>query len=308
MAEKPIPGGVSIDALVEFLGDRVLASAVPPQLTLTHGAALTPGNAGALSFATGITEARLNAISSSASSLVFVNEEAIGLLGAPKQPALIGVANPRREFARVVTAFFASERPTGIAPTAIVSDTAIVGTDCFIGPGAYIAPGVVIGANCSIGANCVLLEGTTLGDETSIGPNTTIGHVGFGYAREDDGTPVLVPHSGGVDIGSRVDIGANTCIDRGTLDDTVIEDDVKIDNLVHIAHNCRIERAAFVIATAILCGGVRVGPRAWIAPNVSIREQLSIGADATVGLASTVTRNVPDGATVVGAPAREIQR
>lgn len=308
MAEEPIPGGVSIHSLIEFLGDRALARATPPELTLTHAAALTPGNAGAISFATGTSESRLGAILSSGSSLVFVTTEAISLLSATQQPALIAVTNPRREFARVVAAFFGSDRPTGTAPTAIVSASAIVGPNCYIGPGAYIAPGVVIGANCSIGANCVLLEGTTIGDETSIGPNSTIGHVGFGYAREDDGTPILVPHSGGVDIGSRVDIGASTCIDRGTLDDTVIEDDVKIDNLVHIAHNCRIEQAAFVIATAILCGGVRVGPRAWIAPNVSVREQLSIGADATVGLASTVTRNVPDGATVVGAPAREIQR
>lgn len=308
MAEMSIGGGVSIHVLIEFLGDRALARSTPPDLTLTHAAALTPGDCGAVSFATGASESRLRAVSSSASSLVLVNEDAISLLDNTQQPALIAVVNPRREFARVVTAFFGSERPRGVSSTATVSATAIVGPNCYIGPGAYIAPGVVIGADCSIGANCVLLEGTTIGDQTSIGPNTTIGYVGFGYAREDDGTPILVPHSGGVDIGSRVDIGANTCIDRGTLDDTVIEDDVKVDNLVHIAHNCRIEKAAFVIATAILCGGVRVGPRAWIAPNVSVREQLSIGADATVGLASTVTRNVPDGATVVGAPAREIQR
>ena len=154
----------------------------------------------------------------------------------------------------------------------------------------------------------MILSGTRIGDRTSIGPSTTIGYTGFGYVREDDGQPLLIPHSGGVVIGSDVEIGANTCIDRGTLDDTVIDDHAKIDNLVHIAHNCHIGNGAFVIATAILCGGVRIGERAWVAPNVSIREQLTVGADAIIGLASTVVKNVPDGATVVGSPAREISR
>ena len=100
-----------------------------------------------------------------------------------------------------------------------------------------------------------------------------IGHVGFGYARETDGTPVAIPHSGGVDVGDHVDIGANTCIDRGTMSDTVIGHQVKIDNLVHIAHNCVIGEAAYVIATAIVGGSVKIGPRAWIAPNASIRQR-----------------------------------
>ncbi|MEZ5268643.1 MAG: hypothetical protein R2789_08795 [Microthrixaceae bacterium] len=83
--------------------------------------------------------------------------------------------------------------------------------------------------------------------------------MGFGYARDPDGTPVLLPHLGGVRIGDRVEIGANTAVDRGTLEHTVIEDDAKIDNLVHIAHNCVVGEGAFVIATSILCGSVRIG-------------------------------------------------
>jgi UDP-3-O-[3-hydroxymyristoyl] glucosamine N-acyltransferase len=103
-----------------------------------------------------------------------------------------------------------------------------------------------------------------------------------------------------------VEIGANTAIDRGTLADTVIEDEAKIDNLVHVAHNCHIKRGAFVIATSILCGGVVVGERAWVAPNASILEQITIGDDATVGLAATVIRDVEPGAVVVGSPARPL--
>lgn len=299
---------VVAEQLLAFLGDRALAECIPAHLVVSEGAPLSPGRPGALSFANGDSPDRLDAILACDSSLVLVEPNAFAALEGRATQALAAVANPRREFARVLAKFFAEEAPAGIAPAAIVSESVVLGEGTYVGPGAYLAPGVVIGEKCRIGANCVLLEGTIIGDHTSIGPNSTIGHVGFGYAREDDGSPVLIPHSGGVRIGSHVDIGANTCIDRGTLEDTVVEDDVKIDNLVHIAHNCRVERAAFVIATAILCGGVRVGPRAWVAPNASVLEQLSIGSDATVGLASTVIRDVPDGATVVGSPANELGR
>jgi len=170
-----------------------------------------------------------------------------------------------------------------------------------------VGSGCRIGARVCIGANAVLGEGIIIGDDVVVGPGTVIGHVGFGYAREPDGTPVLLPHTGTVRIGDRVEIGANTAIDRGTIDDTVIEDDAKVDNLVHIAHNCRIRRGAFVIATAILCGGVDVGEGAWIAPNAAVREQLSVGDGAVVGLSATVVRDVEPETVVAGSPARPIR-
>ncbi len=87
-----------------------------------------------------------------------------------------------------------------------------------------------------------------------------------------------------------------------------IENDAKIDNLVHIAHNCRIGVGAFVIATAILCGGVRIGEQAWVAPNSAIREHLTVGSRATVGLSATVVKDVPDDSVVAGSPATEVKR
>jgi len=294
--------GVSPSVLLDFLGNRL-----DETVRVVGAASLSPGREGCLSFGRGQTPEQVRGIETSRSSIVLIPAPAFGSPGLARC-GLIAVDNPRREFARLVSAFFVRRVHGGISPAAVVDPSAQLGPDTVVGPGAYIAAGVVVGADCRVGANAVLLEGTVVGDGTSIGPNSTIGHVGFGYAREDDGTPVLIPHTGGVLIGSNVDIGANTCVDRGTLDDTLIEDHVKIDNLVHIAHNCRIEQGAFVIATAILCGGVRVGPRAWIAPNASVREQLRVGADAVVGLASTVVRDVPDGVTVVGSPAKQVLR
>lgn len=298
---------VSSDHVIRFLGDRVRAHNIYERSTLTGPAALNPGLENHLSFSSAQTPDQHRPIESSRSSLILVTPSTLESLGPESRSGLVAVDNPRREFARLVQHFFAEEVGGGVSPQAVIDPTAQIGVNSRVDPGAYIGPDVVVGIGCRIGANVTLLPGTVIGNHTSIGPNTTVGHVGFGYAREDDGSPVLIPHSGGVSIGSHVDIGANTCVDRGTLDDTVIEDHVKIDNLVHIAHNCRVEEGAFIIATAVLCGGVRVGPRTWIAPNASVREQLRVGADAVVGLGSTVIRDVPDGATVVGSPARQVE-
>ena len=59
--------------------------------------------------------------------------------------------------------------------------------------------------------------------------------------------------------------------------------DVKIDNLVHIAHNCKIRRGAYVIACAEISGGVEIGKNAWVAPNASVRQQLIIGEESVIG-------------------------
>ena len=51
-------------------------------------------------------------------------------------------------------------------------------------------------------------------------------------------------------------------------------------------------------------GSTVIGDEAWIAPSASLRDGLVIGKRAMVGLGAVVVKNVPDGATVMGAPAR----
>ena len=273
-------------------------------MRLIRGTApVLPGQPEALSFIALTTQTPIAELGASASSALLVSAEMFTEIEF--EGFLIAVADPRREFARIIAEYFAPDYPVGVAPTAVISPTAKIGTGCYIGPGAVIGDAVVIGDHCTIGANAVI-DFATIGEHTTIGPNTTIGHFGFGYVREDDGIPLHIPHSGGVKIGSYVDIGANTCIDRGTLSDTVIRDHAKVDNLVHIAHNCDIGEGAYVIATSILCGSVRIGTRASIAPNASILEGVQIGADAVVGLGAVVLADVPDGVTVVGNPAKPI--
>jgi UDP-3-O-[3-hydroxymyristoyl] glucosamine N-acyltransferase len=296
---RPITGA----RLLEFLGDRVFASRGESMCLIRGTAPVLPGQPEALSFIALTARASTAALGTSASSALLVSADMFTEIEFGG--FLIAVADPRREFARVIAEYFAPDKPIGIAASAVVSPTAAIGAGCYVGPGALIGDGVVIGDHCTIGANAAI-NVASIGDHTTIGPNTTIGNFGFGYVREDDGTPLHIPHSGGVRIGSYVDIGANTCVDRGALADTVIRDHAKVDNLVHIAHNCDIGEGAYIIATSVLCGSVRIGARASIAANSSVLEGVQIGADAVVGLGAVVLVDVPDGVTVVGNPAQPI--
>ncbi|HOR79006.1 MAG TPA: hypothetical protein PLG04_09505 [Anaerolineaceae bacterium] len=161
-----------------------------------------------------------------------------------------------------------------------------------------------MGSNVRIHAGAAIRSFTEVGDNTIIRENAVIGSEGFGFERDTDGTPIRLPHLGGVQIGRDVEIGVFTAVCAGTIDPTVIEDDVKVDNLVHIAHNCVVEKGAMVIACAELSGSARVGQRSWVGPNASVIESRRIGEGATVGIGAVVIKDVEPGATVAGNPAK----
>ena len=51
-------------------------------------------------------------------------------------------------------------------------------------------------------------------------------------------------------------------------------------------------------------GGVILGRNCWVGPNSSIKQKVTIGDNAFIGIASNVTKNVDEGVTVAGNPAR----
>lgn len=220
----------------------------------------------------------------------------------PAAAACILSTNPRFDFIKALLAlerlgrFERWTEPAQVHPSVVVGLNVSIGKGVVIGEGTRIEPNVTIADNVRIGRHCWLKSGCVIGE------------AGFGLERDSDGTPVRMLHFGGVVIGDRVEVGAVTTVCQGTLGPTVIEDDAKIDDHVHVAHNCRIGKKAFVIACAELSGGVVLGEAAWIGPNASVLEQVKIGARAFVGLGAVVLRDVPDDTTVVGNPARVLER
>lgn len=227
----------------------------------------------------------------------------------PQVPhAIVACAKPKLAFSRLIARFFQDrltdrwpEQGRQISEGALVDESAVIAAGALIGSGSRIGPRVRVGPN-------TVIANTTIAADVRIGANCTIGLPGFGYERSDDGEYVRFPHVGRVDIGAGVEIGSNTCIDRGTLGSTVIGPGVKIDNLVHVAHNVTIGANSLVIAHAMLGGSVQIGADVWCAPSVAIKNKLSIGANALIGMGAVVLKDVVSGETVVGNPARPLER
>jgi len=147
-----------------------------------------------------------------------------------------------------------------------------------------------------IGENCIICDTVKLGND------------GFGFEPDENGNLIYFPHFKGVKIGNNVRVGSYTCIDRGNLNDTIIGNGVKIDNLVHIAHNVKIGDNTLVVAGSVICGSVVIGNNSFIGAKSVIREHLNIGNNVTIGMGSVVTKNIPDGETWAGNPAKKIDK
>lgn len=81
----------------------------------------------------------------------------------------------------------------------------------------------------------------------------------------------------------------------------------------YVAHDCKI--GDFVtFAPGVMCNGnVHIADRAYIGTGAVLRQgtpekPLIIGAGATVGMGAVVTKDVPSGVTVVGNPARILEK
>lgn len=210
---------------------------------------------------------------------------------------------------------------------AILDELFVEKTECIseIGQGTYISPNVKLGKNVSIGCNCVLDGNIMIGDNTKIYHNVTIinnvvigencdiesgvniGHDGYAFTENIEHEKAMIKHYGGVIIGNNVHIGGQTHIARGTLDNTIIEDGVKIDTLIHIAHNCRIGKNSALIAGALIYGSAELGSNVQITSGI-VRNQMKMGDNSFAGIGSVVLKDVPENTTVIGIPARPLNK
>jgi sugar O-acyltransferase (sialic acid O-acetyltransferase NeuD family) len=93
-------------------------------------------------------------------------------------------------------------------------------------------------------------------------------------------------------VQAQVSIGMGAILNTGCS----IDHDVRLADGVHICPGSR------------LAGGVHVGSRSWIGIGSSVIQQVRIGADVTVGAGAAVVRDLPDGVTAVGVPARVLPK
>jgi len=167
--------------------------------------------------------------------------------------------------------------------------------------GAYVAPlDVEIGEGSIIYPNAVILPRSIIGKHSSIGPGTVVSTDAF----EIDNTSQpysVVRQSGGVYIADKVDVQAKCTLVRSTFGGfTMLGEGTKLDCQVHFAHDCKAGRNVRIAACAEISGRVEIGDRAFIGPNVSISNGITIGCESKVTIGAVVIRDVPDGETVTG--------
>ena len=71
-----------------------------------------------------------------------------------------------------------------------------------------------------------------------------------------------------------------------------------------VEHDCVVGDGCHISPGAILAGTVTLGARTWVGAGATVINNLTIGSDVTIGAGAVVIADVPDGATVVGVPAR----
>ncbi len=193
-----------------------------------------------------------------------------------------------------------------IAPGAVVGEGAAIGEGTWIGPNCVVGPGVQIGRNCNIGAGASLFC-TLVGDFVTLAAGARIGEPGFGVMAAPDGQRDA-PHFGRVILQDHVSVGANACVDRGVFDDTILGERTKIDNLCQIAHNVVFGRSVVMAAFGGISGSVRIGDGARLGGRVGIADHVQVGENVSLAASSGLFRNVPDGETWGGTPAKPLRQ
>lgn len=210
--------------------------------------------------------------------------------------------NPRVTYAKIVNELFSYDRdffigsidPKNIPKSSSVFPGAFIHHTASIGKNTIIYPNVSIGPNCEIG------------DNVMIKPSSVIGFSGFGTITDNQKLNHHLPHIGGVVVENDVEIGSLTTVCAGTIHPTIIEQNVKIDDHVHIGHNAIVKKGTVITACAIVAGSVLVSENSWIGLNATTKEGIELGKDSLLGMGAVVLKDVEQGATMIGNPAKPL--
>jgi len=202
--------------------------------------------------------------------------------------------------------YYITDKKSKIHKTAIVNNSAAIGSGVIIGPHVYIGKNVTIGDDSRIFSGVRIVKNVSIGKNCLIRENSVIGGGGFGIEKDENGNNIHIPQLGGVVIGNYVEIGALNTVCSGTIKPTYVGNYVKTDDHIHIAHNDLIEDNTIITAGVIISGSVNIKQNSWIGINSSIKQGVKIGGNSLIGMAACVNKDVQDGTTVIGNPAKEI--
>jgi len=194
---------------------------------------------------------------------------------------------------------------TGVRAGGIrVSKGVVMHGQVHIGAGSVVDDGVVLGhrddGRLTIGDNARIRSGTVIYSDVSIGRGLKTGH------------NVLIREES--QIGDDVLVGTNTVVDGHCLigNRVVMQTDVYVTAFTTVEDGvflgpCSVTTNDKYMEYGAKLSGPTIKREARVGANATILPGITIGEKAVVGSGAVVTKDVPDGAVVVGNPARELQ-
>jgi acetyltransferase-like isoleucine patch superfamily enzyme len=156
---------------------------------------------------------------------------------------------------------------------------------------------IMIGNHVTIDDNC-LIDARGAGDE--------------GLVLEDgvivNRNCMIQAKTGPIRLGARTSIGGNSVV--------VSMEGVVLGEAVLTAGGCYISAGSYrfddvevavMDQTAYSKGPIHIGAKSWLGTSVIVLDGVSIGKAAVIGAGAVVTKNIPDYAIAIGAPARVVK-
>lgn len=81
-----------------------------------------------------------------------------------------------------------------------------------------------------------------------------------------------------------------------------------VNTAATVDHDCVLLDAVHLSPGVHLSGGVEVGEASWIGTSGAVRNNIRIGSNVVVGVGGVVVSDIVSGSTVVGVPARPLER